>query len=259
MSTLSARFAEGRKCFIPYITAGDPGIEETEAIVLALARAGADIVEIGIPFSDPVADGPVIQRAAQRALRHNLGWADYLELVRRIRTKSDVGLLFMTYCNPVLRHGMARLDEEGFAAGLDGILVSDLVPEENDRLTERFTRLEQVFLAAPTSTDERLRRIAAASRGFVYLVARTGVTGARSDLEASLPALAARLRRITDLPLAAGFGIATADDVRSVWRVADGAIVGSAIVRCIEEQGPGPGLAEAVARFVRERLLPAVR
>jgi tryptophan synthase alpha chain len=165
----------------------------------------------------------------------------------------------MTYSNPVLRYGITRLDEEAAAAGLDGILVSDLVPEESERLEERFTRLEQVFLAAPTSAEDRLERIARASRGFVYLVARTGVTGAASDVEAVIPSLAARLRQHTLTPLAAGFGISSADDVRRVWRHADGAIVGSAIVRFIEEYGARAGLADAVARFVGDRLLPRER
>ncbi len=258
MSRLSEIFRARGKCFIPFVTAGHPDLESTLEIVLRLAGAGSDIVEIGIPFSDPIADGPVIQASSFQALKHHYSMADYLDLVRRIRTQSDVGLIFMTYVNPVLSHGLDRLGVEAREAGLDGLLISDMTPEEHRRLGEP-RHIDTVFLAAPTSTDARLEQIARASRGFVYLVARTGVTGKHSDVGEAVADSVARLRRHTDLPIAVGFGISSRADVEKVWRHADGAVVGSAIVRFIEENRQSPDLPARVGAFVRDRLLPATR
>ncbi len=199
MSRLSEIFTRNKKCFIPFVTAGHPDLEATREIVLALAASGSHIIEIGIPFSDPIADGPVIQKSSFQALRHGYSFADYIDLIRQIRRETEVGLVFMTYMNPVLSYGLEKLDREGVEAGLDGVLISDLTPEEYSRL-EPLEALDTIFLAAPTSSDQRLQKIREVSRGFVYLVARTGVTGRQSDVEASVPKTVKRLRRYTQLP-----------------------------------------------------------
>ena len=254
MSRLSEIFKTNKRCFIPFVTAGHPDLESTEKIVLELAGAGSHIVEIGIPFSDPIADGPVIQRSSFEALGHGYSIADYLELVRRVRRQSAVGLIFMTYMNPVLSYGMGRLDREGSKAGLDGILISDLPPEEYLAMAP-FRGLDTVFLAAPTSTDERIEKIQAVSRGFIYLVARTGVTGKHSNILAQVPSTVARLRRHTDLPIAVGFGIDSAESVRRVWRYAEGAVVGTALVKFISEHRSEKGLPAKVGAYVKKHLI----
>ena len=184
MSRLSKIFAKNRKCFIPYVTAGHPDLDTTREIVLNLAESGAHVVEIGIPFSDPIADGPIIQKSSFQALQHGYSFSDYIDLVAEIRTKTEVGLVFMSYMNPVLSYGLENLDREGFRAGLDGVLITDLTPEEYSRM-EPLKELDTIFLAAPTSSDERLQKICEVSQGFVYLVARTGVTGNQTDVEAA--------------------------------------------------------------------------
>ena len=262
MPKLSDIFARHQKCFIPFVTAGHPNLESTEEILLALSEAGSHIIEIGIPFSDPIADGPVIQRSSFHALRHGYTVGDYLELVRRVRDKTSAGLIFMTYLNPVLQYGLERLAGEASRAGLDGILISDLTPEEFVRLREGQSgtwlsdQLDPIFLAAPTSSDQRLQRICEVSRGFVYLVARTGVTGRQSDLDALAPRTVARLRRYTELPIAVGFGITSAEDVRKVWTYAEGAVVGSAIVNFIEKNRGEPELAHQLYEYLRKDLIP---
>ncbi len=262
MLKLSDIFVRHQKCFIPFVTAGHPDLESTEAILLALSEAGSHIIEIGIPFSDPIADGPVIQRSSFHALQHGYTVGDYLELVGRVRDRTSAGLIFMTYLNPVLQYGLERLAQEAAGAGLDGILISDLTPEEFVHLREDQTRpwlsdqLDPIFLAAPTSSDERLKSICEVSRGFVYLVARTGVTGRQSDLDALAPRTVARLRRYTDLPIAVGFGITSSEDVRKVWTYADGAVVGSAIVNFIEKNRAHPELARQLYEYVRKDLIP---
>lgn len=255
MSRLSARFS-GRKCFIPFVTAGYPDLERTEEIVLALVGAGADIVEIGMPFSDPVADGPVIQRSSMKALANGVRTEDVFELIRRIRARTDAGLVLMTYCNPILRFGLDRLDATAREIGLDGVLISDLTPEEYRRIGVSL-KTDTIFLAAPTTNDERLKEICEATRGFLYLVARTGVTGSKTDVGQTIPAMMQRIRRHSEIPVAAGFGLSTADDVAEVWRYAEGAIVGSAIIRFIEEHENAADLASQVARFASEKLIPA--
>jgi tryptophan synthase alpha chain len=254
MSRLSEIFARNKNCFIPFVTAGHPDLEKTLDIVVSLASAGSHIVEIGIPFSDPIADGPIIQRSSYEALKHGYSFADYLELVRRIRSQTDCGLIFMTYLNPVLRYGLQNLDREGVEAGLDGILISDLTPEEYARM-EPLEALDTVFLAAPTSSDERLRKISEFSKGFIYLVARTGVTGSHSDVDDLVPGTVARIRKHSQLPIAVGFGITSSEDVRKVWQYAEGAVVGSAIVRFIEEHRSEGDLEQKVAEYVRKDLI----
>ena len=262
MSRLSEIFSNNPKCFVPFVTAGHPDLDATERIVLELVEAGSHIVEIGIPFSDPIADGPVIQTSSFRALRHGYGIADYIELIRRLRSRVDAGLVFMTYMNPVWSYGPGRLAREAAEAGLDGIIISDLTPEEHIRFREQgdpgncVEGLDIIFLAAPTSSDARLEKVSRASGGFVYLVARTGVTGKRSDVESQVPATIRRLRRYSDLPIAVGFGITSAQDVRRVWRYADAAVIGTALVRFVDEHRHDADLPRQVGRFARDHLIP---
>jgi tryptophan synthase alpha chain len=244
---------EERKGFIPYITAGDPSLEATEQIILELERSGADIIELGVPFSDPMADGPVIQRASERALRNNVSVRDCLELVRRVRQKSEVPIVLFSYLNPLLSIGLERLGDELKSAGVDGVLATDLVPEEAGefRAVLKSADIDLIFLVAPTSTDERIKLIAEASSGFVYAVSRTGVTGVRQSLSEAASTLVQRVRRFTDLPVAVGFGISTPEQVNEVWQHADAAVVGSRIVAEIEENAGDPALAEKVGALTR--------
>ena len=242
---------ERRPALVAYITCGDPDLATTREIALAAIESGAEVVELGVPFSDPLADGPVIQRASERALRSGTTLEDVLKLAAEIRQHSAAGLIIFSYLNPILRMGLAKFCAAAQASGVDGTLITDLPVEEADGyLCEMKSRnLAPVFLAAPTSTDERLKRIAQASRGFVYAVSRTGVTGARRQLPEDAQKLVARLRRITKLPIAVGFGISTPEQFAAVGKYADAAVVGSAIVETIERT-PGRE-AEAVAEFVR--------
>jgi tryptophan synthase alpha chain len=237
---------------VAYVTCGDPDLATTLDIVLAAIAAGADIIELGVPFSDPVADGPVIQRASERALKNGTTLESVLKLARDIRKKSEAGLIIFSYLNPIMRMGIAEFSVAAAKAGVDGALITDLPMEEaGDYLVEmRKRKLATVFLAAPTSTDARLKEIAKASTGFVYAVSRTGVTGARKQLPEDAQELVKRLRRYTKLPIAVGFGISTAEQFASVGKFADAAVVGSAIVETIE-RNPGKE-AESVAQFVKQ-------
>jgi tryptophan synthase alpha chain len=246
--------ALGRKAFIPYITAGDPDLATTEALLLALADAGADIIELGVPFSDPMADGPVIQRASERALKNPIGVADILTIVERVRQRSDVPLMLFSYFNPLLQFARENIGAKLRAAGIDGVLVTDLIPEEADAWVEemRQAELDTIFLAAPTSTDERLKLIAQYSTGFVYVVARTGVTGMRESVATEVRSLVERVRQQTRLPVAVGFGISRPEHVQEVWRYADGAVVGTRLVLEIEKNLGSPQLVERVRQLVAE-------
>jgi tryptophan synthase alpha chain len=236
---------------IAYITCGDPDLATTRSIVLAAARAGADVIELGVPFSDPVADGPVIQRASERALKQGTSLADVLRLATEIRNESSAGLVVFTYLNPVLRFGMERFCNEAARAGVNGGLVTDLIVEEADDYRQMMAvhNLDTIFLAAPTSPDQRLKRICQACQGFVYAVSRTGVTGTQKELAGDARDLVKRLRKFTRLPVAVGFGISTAEQFAQVGTFADAAAVGSAIVQAIE-QNPGRE-PHAVAELVR--------
>jgi tryptophan synthase alpha chain len=235
---------------VAYLTCGDPSIEATKDIALAAIKAGADVIELGVPFSDPVADGPTIQRASERALKNGTTLADVLDVARAVRAESDAGLIIFSYLNPILRFGLARFAAAAEAAGVDGALVTDLPVDEADEyirlMKER--NLATVFLAAPTSTRERLRRIAEASSGFVYAVSRTGVTGARKELSSDASGLVKQIRRYTKLPVAVGFGISTAEQVSAVGEYADAAIIGSALMEAVEKNPESP--AKAVARVI---------
>jgi tryptophan synthase alpha chain len=238
---ISKRFAElrasGELGIVAYITAGDPSLDATLKFVLALAEAGADIIELGVPFSDPLADGPTIQRASERALKSGTTLAGVLELVRRIRQSSQVPLVLFSYYNPVLQMGLEKFAAAASQAGADGVLITDLTPEESHeyRRILHACNLDTVFLAAPTSSDDRLEKIAAASSGFLYLISRTGVTGAKDALPDDLPALLRRVHHFTQLPVAVGFGISLPGHVSVLGGLADAAVVGSALVSEIEK------------------------
>ncbi|MEP7336344.1 MAG: tryptophan synthase subunit alpha [Acidobacteriota bacterium] len=261
MSRITERFnklkAEGRKAFIPYITAGDPDLATTESLLLALAEAGADVIELGVPFSDPMADGPVIQRASERALKNPVGVAEILPMVGRFRQSSDVPIVLFTYFNPLMQFAKQDVGKKLRAAGVDGVLVTDLIPEEAEGFVAdtRSAGVDNIFLVAPTSTDERIKLIAEHSSGFVYVVARTGVTGVREYISLAVSDLVGRVRRHTSLPVAVGFGISTPEQVREVCGYADAAVVGSRLVLEIENNlGPAqlPKLVERVAQLARE-------
>ncbi len=245
--------ATGELGIVAYITAGDPTLAATRDFVLALAEAGADVVELGVPFSDPLADGPTIQRASERALKSGTTLAGVLALVRQIRQSSQVPLVLFSYFNPVLQMGLEKFAAAAAEAGADGVLVTDLTPEESAEYREilQAHHLDTIFLAAPTSTDERLVKIAACSSGFLYLISRTGVTGAKDALPDDLPALLRRARSFTQLPIAVGFGISLPGHVSVLGGLADAAVVGSALVSEIEKAASPEAAAEALRARVR--------
>src|SRR5271156_2695782 len=253
---IAARFAElsasGELGIVAYITAGDPSLEASEKIVLAAAEAGADVIELGVPFSDPVADGPVIQRASDRALRSGTTLAGVLELVTRLRRNTQVPLVLFSYFNPILQMGIEKFADAA-KAGADGVLVTDLTPEEGAeyRVVLQSRGLDTIFLAAPTSTDARLAQISAVTTGFLYLVSRTGVTGTRDALPPELPALVRRTRKFTALPVAVGFGISLPTHVTVLGGIADAAVVGSALMAAVEKAASPDDAAAAVAERIR--------
>ena len=255
MTRIEQKFAqlsrEGRKGFIPYITAGDPSVEITRDLILALEKSGADIIELGVPFSDPIADGPVIQRATERALHNGVTLQKILDLGASVRKQSQIPLVLFSYFNPLLSYGLEKLARRAIEAGFDGVLVTDLTVEESDAFlrTMRAVGLNTIFLAAPTSSPERMKKIAQASNGFLYAVSRTGVTGEQRDLAGDLKQFLQALRSHTASPIAVGFGISHPDHVRAVWQEADAAIVGSSIVKEIEKYIGKADLVEKVAAF----------
>ena len=249
----------GELGIVAYITAGDPSLDATHKFVLALAEAGADVIELGIPFSDPLADGPTIQRASERALKTHTTLAQVIDLVREIRKSSEVPIVLFGYYNPVLQMGLEKFASAAANAGADGVLITDLTPEESDdyRGILAAHHLDTIFLGAPTSTDERLAIIAAVSSGFLYLISRTGVTGAKDALPDDLPALLRRARKVTELPIAVGFGISLPSHVSVLGGLADAAVVGSALVSEIENAtaaDPTPANIEAAAAVLAARI-----
>lgn len=248
---------EGKKGFIPFITAGDPDLKTTQEFIIELAGAGATAIELGVPFSDPMADGPVIQRASERALRHDFGLTEVLQTVSEAREQIATPIVLFSYFNPLLQFGVERLAAEAKRVGVDGILVTDLTPEESGAFAEllRANDLDMIFLVAPTSTDDRLRMVAERASGFIYAVSRAGVTGARESVSAEAERLVRRMRKFSDLPIAVGFGISNAAQVAEVWRYADAAVVGSALVAEIERLNNSPDIARLIGRF-SQRLLP---
>src|SRR5947207_10536307 len=291
MSRIADTFAdlkrENRRGFIPFITAGDPDLHTTRELIPELAREGATVIELGIPFTDPMADGPVIQRASERALRKDFGISDVLQIVSDARRETDVPIILFSYFNPLLqwcqkpdreggptslagsqvindalpygwtsdpgRFDFEKLVSDAKKAGVDGILVTDLVPEEASEFasTLRANDLDMIFLIAPTSTDERLKMVAECASGFIYAVSRAGITGARDQMSVEAEKLVRRMRMFSDLPVAVGFGISTPEQVADVWRYADAAVVGSAIVAEIERGGPSTEVPSRVGEFVR--------
>ncbi|HEV2388686.1 MAG TPA: tryptophan synthase subunit alpha [Candidatus Acidoferrales bacterium] len=243
----------GELGLVAYVTAGDPSLGATHEIVLAAAEAGADVIELGVPFSDPIADGPVIQRASERALRSGTTLASVIDLVSELRRSTDVPLVLFGYFNPILQMKLEVFAERATLAGADGVLVTDLTPEEAGEFcaVARAAGLDTIFLAAPTTTAERIRRIAQAASGFLYLISRTGVTGQRDRLPPDLSELVERARRATTLPLAVGFGLSRPEHIRALVGKVDAAVVGSALVAEIENAAPAAA-AEAVAARVRQ-------
>jgi tryptophan synthase alpha chain len=245
--------AEGRTGLVTYITAGDPSLERTRDALLALARSGADVIEVGVPFSDPLADGPVIQRATERALAAGATLDKVLTLVADVRPQLEVPLVLFTYANPVARMGFEAFARRAAGSGVDGVLTLDLPVEEAGEFREllRNQGLDTIFLLSPTTTDERIRRAGKLGSGFLYGISRLGVTGARAQVATGAVDLAARIRRETTLPLALGFGISRPEHVQEIGRVADAAVVGSGLVQVIAEAGDSPSLVPAVEQYVQ--------
>ena len=256
MSSIDDRFARlrdsGGKALVCFVTAGDPNLETTRRIVLDLEQAGADIVELGVPFSDPIADGPSIQASSMRALESGTNVPKVLDLVRSIRRESDLPLVLMTYYNLVEHYGLSRFADDAGSAGVDGVILSDLPPEDAaEWKTGADGRgISTVFLLAPTSTDSRIRRVAELASGFIYCVSRTGVTGARADMAEGVRDLVVRIRSATDKPIAVGFGISTPEHVHEVCGYADGAVVGSALVNLIAEKAGSADLSTELRNLV---------
>lgn len=249
-----------QKAFIAYITAGDPDLKITEELVFALEKAGVDIIELGVPFSDPMADGPTIQAASQRALKNNVSLSEIFDSVARIRKASDIPIALMTYYNPVFHMGDETFVEKAIQAGVDGVIIPDLPHEEAGDLRKVSVQKDfsTVFFMAPTTTDDRLKKIVSASTGFIYYVSLTGVTGARTQLSQSIASDIKRAKRLSEKPVCVGFGISTADHVREVGKFADGVIVGSAIIKEMEKHLGSKELVVKTASFVQE-LVGALR
>lgn len=244
---------KNEKALIAYIMAGDPSLDETEAFVLQLVEAGADIVELGVPFSDPIADGPVIQAAAERALRAGTTLKKILNTVTRLRSQTEVPLVLMTYYNTILKYGEVAFCKDAKAVGVDGVIVPDLPPDEAGKLCDagEHAGLNVIFLLAPTSTAARQAQVARLSRGFIYYVSLTGITGAKLTDKRHVEKKVQEIRRHTDTPIAVGFGIATAEDAREVAAIADGIIVGTALVQIIAANGDRAALTQRLGNFGR--------
>ena len=262
MGRLGDRFRDlserGETALVTFVTAGDPDLETTEALVLSMAEAGADAIEIGVPFSDPVGEGPTIQRASERALASGTSLRKVLELVRRLRPRVEIPLGLMGYANNRLAMGERRFAEAAAEVGVDGLIVVDLPPEEGERFFDevRAAGIDPILLAAPTTTRERLEFLAKETRGFLYYVSVTGVTGARSDLSSTLEEEVASVRSVSDVTLCVGFGVSTPEHARRVGAFADGVVVGSALVSLIETAATPDEAVEAVASRVAELKQP---
>ena len=251
--------SEARKGFIPFVTAGDPDLPTSLLIAEELTKKGADIIELGVPFSDPMADGPTIQASSQRALSNGVRLDDVLEMAREFRSRYETPIVLFGYLNPFIQYGIERFRDDAVTAGIDGVLVTDIVDEEAGEISDLLAEkgIDLISLVAPTTTDERLERIAARARGFVYAVSRAGVTGARNEISSTAEELVKRVRKFTALPVAVGFGISTRQQVESTWKYADAAVVGSAIVNEIGQATDGKDAVKRVSKFVRA-VLPSV-
>lgn len=263
MTRIKQKFHElrvtGKKAFIPFVSAGDPDLATSKQIVLSLAENGADIIELGVPFSDPMADGRTIQMSSQRALDNGVTITDILEMVKELRTTSDIPIVLFSYLNPLFRYGLERLANDAAYAGVDGVLVTDAVDQEAADISTVLNKngLDLISLIAPTTSDERLEQIARHASGFIYAVSRAGVTGAQTETGTSARVLVERAKKLTDLPIAVGFGISTREQIEEVWKYADAAVVGSAIVAEIESSLNNGNTVERVGKFV-SGLLPTV-
>jgi tryptophan synthase alpha chain len=257
VSRIEQRFTQlrqaGRTGLVTYITAGDPDLARSAEIIKRLDTAGADVLEIGVPFSDPLADGPVIQRATERALAAGVTLAQVLSMLKTLRPAISAPVVIFSYANPILRMGLDQFVTEAKAAGVDGVLTLDMPPEEGELFRTAFTSagIDTIFLLSPTTTVERIRRAAALGSGFLYGISRLGVTGMRDTVDASARELASRVKAQTPMPLALGFGISRPEHVRAIGRCADAAVVGSALVNVIAEHGQSPALMDEVERYVR--------
>jgi tryptophan synthase alpha chain len=257
VSRIESRFTELRRTgatgLVTYVTAGDPDLTRSADILLRLDRAGADVLEIGVPFSDPLADGPVIQRATERALAAGATLDGVLDMLAGLRSRISAPVVIFSYANPILRMGLETFVERARAAGVDGVLTLDMPPEEGSAFRTAFgaAGIDTIFLLAPTTTDERIRRAADLASGFLYGISRLGVTGMRDSVDSSAGELAGRVKAATKLPLALGFGISRPEHVRAIGQWADAAVVGSALVNVIAEHGQAPGLLDEVERYVR--------
>jgi tryptophan synthase alpha chain len=257
LSRIAGVFAElkrdGRKGFIPFVVAGDPDLETTGELLIELANSRATVIELGVPFSDPMADGPVIQRASERALQHGFGLAEVLQTAASARRRTNVPIVLFSYYNPLMQYGVMNLIRDAKEARIDGVLVTDLTLEESEEFSRelRTNDLDLIFLVAPTSTDERLQAIARKASGFIYAVSRAGVTGEQVDVSAAAENLVSRVRQYSDLPVAVGFGISTSEQVAKTWAYADAAVVGSAIVAEIERCAGAPDTVQRVGEFAR--------
>jgi len=263
MNRIDRKFKElkGQSAFIPYICAGDPNIDVTKKLVYALESAGADIVELGVPFSDPIADGPSIQKASERALKNKLSLGQIIDAVSELRGITQIPIVLMTYYNPVFAYGVLDFCKTATEAGVDGVIIPDLPPEEADELFQAASKygLAVILLVAPTSTEERVKLISEFSSGFVYLVSVTGVTGARQTLSESIQPMLNNLRKYTDKPIGVGFGVSTPEQAQTIAKMADAVIVGSAIINVIESYLEDEDkLIEEVQKFV-SHLVEAVK
>ena len=252
-STFDRIRAGGRGGLVTYLTAGDPDADRSIALLQAVARAGADVLEVGVPFSDPLADGPVIQRATERALRNGMTLRGSLDVVRHVRRRLDAPVVLFTYANPVLRMGTEAFTREAADAGVDGVLILDYPVEESGRLRDGILSagLDPIFLISPTTTEARIRHSSEQGRGFLYLISRLGVTGARDQMPADVSTLANRVRSCTSMPTALGFGIANPAHVAEACRNADAAVVGSALVKIVAENGGGSDVCDRASEYVR--------
>jgi len=263
MSRIGKKFAElrraERKGFVPFVTAGDPDLKTSLSIVEVLAEAGADVIELGLPFSDPMADGPTIQASSQRALTNGVSLPDVLAVVSEFRSRFETPIVLFGYLNPLMQYGLARFRDDAAAAGVDGVLVTDVVDDEAQAISDQLAEsdIDLISLVAPTTTDERLEKIAERARGFIYAVSRAGVTGARAETSSAAEKLVDRVRQYTDLPIAVGFGISTPRQIEDVWRYADAAVVGSAIVNEIGHAVTCEDAIKRVRDFIR-RMVPEV-
>lgn len=257
MSQIDERFRalrdSKRTGLVTYVTAGDPDLERSADILRGLDRAGADVIEVGVPFSDPLADGPVIQRATERALAAGTTLSNVLELLSAVRHTIHAPVVIFSYANPILRMGLDVFVENARAAGIDGVLTLDMPPEEGERFRLAFASagIDTIFLLSPTTTNERIRRAVELGSGFLYGISRLGVTGVRESIDDSARELAQRVRAATAMPLALGFGLSRPEHVRLVGQWADAAVVGSALVKVIAEHGQSAGLVSEVERYVR--------